>query len=325
LIGDVFCKHNREKIQNQRNRLLLAKERIVYFPILNSLFNGFEDYESMLDDNKDIPKNVVFTLISSKKYNDTYTQKNLVQSTGTCNSIKELEDALNQFFVSNPALRKEYEEFCIRLKDHDNFASTQSYHEIMIAYAIGKKIGFDNVGLFSLLDYKKPDLVLNLDGKRIFLELTALETRTPEKKITEIASTIANYILKKTTKSNYLISIMFDTLIVNRFKDNRGYILEKEVIAYLKEMIDRLHLNELIGINGSLNFHDRKIHLNGREQSVFLSSPSIEAVIHIDQEYDEKKSVMQSLHLEIIDTLKNEQDLKDYQLIEPWARKIPPK
>lgn len=321
MIGDVFCNDNREKIQNQRVRLTRAKERIANFSTLNSIFNNFEDYEALLDRCKDLPKNVVFTLISSDNFDNHYTQSNLLQSAGTVNSIRYLQDAINQFFISNPDMKKEYEEFCIRLKDYDNFTSAQPYHEITTAYEIGNKIGFDNVKLFSSSGLKKPDLLLNLDGKSIYLELTALEIRTPEKKITEIASAIANYILKKTTKKDYFISIVFDTLIVSRFKDDRGYILEKDVIAYLKEMIDRLHLNVLIGINGSVNFHDGQIYLNGKRMPLF--PPPIEAIIHIEKEYGENKSVMQSMHLEIIDCSKTEKDLKDYKLVQSWAHTIP--
>jgi hypothetical protein len=274
----------------------------------------------MLSEGKALPKNVVFNLISSDNYDNTYTQKNLLKSAGTVNSIKILDDALNQFFASNPDVSKEYELFCNRLTDHDNFTSAQPYHEITTAYEIGKKIGFDNVQLFSLSGSKKPDLLLYPNGKRIFLELTALETRTPEKKITEIASVIANYILKKTTKKDYFISIVFDTFIVTRFKDDRGYILEKGVISYIKEMIDRLRLSDLIGINGSLNFHDRQIHLLGKKMP--LSPSPVEAILHIGKEYDENKSVTQLMHLEIIDSSKSEKDLKDYQLIQSWANKI---
>ena len=321
LIGDVFCNDNRDFIKYQRDRLLHAKERIVNFSILNSIFNSFEDYESIINEGKDLPKNTVFNLISSDNYDNAYTQKNLLQSAGTVNSIKKLEDAINQFFVSNPDVSKEFESFCNRLKDHDNFTSAQPYHEIMTAYEIGKKIGFDNVQLFSVSGNKKPDLILYPNGKRIFLELTALEIRTPEKKITEIASAIANYVLKKTAKKDYFISIAFDTLIVGQFKDDHGYILEKEVIAYLQEAIDRLHLNDLIGINGSLNFHDRQIHLNGKKMPLFPTP--VEAIIHIEKEYEENKSLMQSMHLEIIDSSKNENDLKDYELMQSWAHKIP--
>jgi hypothetical protein len=321
LIGDVFCNDNSKFLKNQRDRLERAKVRIINFPILNSIFNGFKDYEIMLSEGKSLPKNIVFILISNDNYENTYTQRNLLQSAGTVNAIKELEDAINQFFISNPDSSKEYELFCTRLNDHDNFTSAQPYHEITTAYEIGVKIGFENVGLFSPAGSKKPDLLLFPNGKRIFLELTALETRTPEKKITEIASAIANYILKKTTKKDYLISIMFDTNIVNQFKDDRGYILEKEIITYLKEKIDQLRLTDLIGVNGSFDFHDRQIHLHG-EKKLLFPTPVV-AIIQIEREYDENESLRQSIHLEIIDSSKIEKDLKDYQLIKSWANTIP--
>ena len=189
------------------------------------------------------------------------------------------------------------------LTDGDNFRSTQAYREIIIAYDIGKKIGLKNVILYyDLTNDKKPDLLLNLSGKRIILELTALKIRDPERKINEIASTIADYVLKKLTKSGYLISIFVDTMILYRIRNKLGHILVENAVAYLREMIDRLYLEELIGLNGSLEFHDRRIYLNGVK--TFLATP-IEAIIHIDPEYDESKSVLQSSQLEILDNTKN--------------------
>lgn len=317
----MFCNDNSKFLKNLRDRLELAKERIINFPILNSIFNGFKDYETLLNEGRSLPKNIVFILISGDNYENSYTQRNLLQSAGTINAIKLLEDAINQFFISNRDASKEYELFYTRLKDHDNFTSTQPYHEITTAYEIGVKIGFENVELFSPAGSKKPDLLLYPNGKRIFLELTALEIRTPEKKITEIASVIANYILKKTTKKDYLISILFDTGIVSRFEDERGYILEKEVIAYLKMKIDQLCLTDLIGLNGSFDFHDRQICLHGQKSPLFPTP--IVAIIRIENEYDENKSLIESMHLEIIDSSKSETDLKDYQLIQSWANKIP--
>ena len=68
-------------------------------------------------------KNVVFNLIRSDNYDNTFTQNNLLQSAGTCNLIKELEYALNHFFLSEPISKVEYIEFCKRLTSNDNFTS----------------------------------------------------------------------------------------------------------------------------------------------------------------------------------------------------------
>ena len=102
MIGNVFCNDNQDRIEHQRQRLGLAKERMVEFPTLSSIFNKFENYKTILNNGEDIPSNVVFNLVSSNNYHNTYTKSNLIQSAGTWNVIKDLEDAVNLFFISNP-------------------------------------------------------------------------------------------------------------------------------------------------------------------------------------------------------------------------------
>lgn len=325
MIGDIFCKDNKDRIKYQTDRLNLAKKRIRDFPTLSSIFHNFEDYQTLLDGDKTIPSNVVFNLISTKYYEDVYTPNNLLQSSGTINSIKKLENALRQFFVYNAEKHKEYLEFCKRLTDNDNFTSTQALNEIVIAYDIAKKIGFNNVSLhYESINGKKPDLHIILGNKSIFLELTALETRVPEKKIKEIATSIANYVLTKSKKKSYLISILFDTMIVTPFKDEKGHIVVKNAVTYLKEMIDRLHLEELIGLNGSVDFHDRKIHLYQEESSSVVKDKSI---IHIDSELDKNKSLLDTFSIKGLNKdkrNKNESNeiLNDYELVKSWANKV---
>jgi 3-methyladenine DNA glycosylase AlkC len=331
LIGDIFCNDDSDKIKYYKDKLTLAQERIKQFSALSTIFNNFNNYETMLNEGKDIPKNVVFNLISSDYFDDTYNQDNSLRSAGTCNSIKILEDAINQFFVTNPDPEKDYPEFCNRLTDSDNFTSIQAYSEVIIAYDIAVKIGVQNVHLHyvSPITGKKPDLLLNLDRKNIFLELTALETRKPELKIKEIASETANYMLKKSIKSGYLVSILFDTMIVNKFTNEQGWIIVEDVIAHFKEMIDRLHLDELIGMNGSVRFHDKKIQLIAGK---VLFSTIDEAIIYVESEQSENKSVLESIKIDIADLEEILMKIKDFlgeeiieqkilSLIEPIIKK----
>ena len=180
--------------------------------------------------------------------------------------------------------------------------ASRLYKEVTFAYEIGMKMGFHNVYLhYNSANNKKPDLVIVLSGKKVFLELTALNISKPEEKINKIASTIANYILSKSNKTGYLISVFFDTYVFKQFEDKHGHIEEKKAISYLKQMIDLLHIDELIGIIGSLNFHDEKIQLIGNK---FLFSTINEAVVYIDSEHDANKTVFESSNIQIYDSHK---------------------
>ena len=139
-------------------RLKTARDRIQDFKFLSSVFKNFDEYEKDVIAGNGLPRNIIFNFFASDYYKNSYNQSNLTKSQGTYYELKILEDALNQFLNQNSVTKLEYSEFLQRLTSRENFVSLEALDEIMIAYEISKKIGFDKVNLHGKLrNGKRPD------------------------------------------------------------------------------------------------------------------------------------------------------------------------
>jgi hypothetical protein len=125
--------------------------------------------------------------------------------------LYKLEKALSVF--KKQCTSKEYGELVGRLTSKKRFKSYTAFTEIITAFDIGEKIGFDDIDLYHVVpNRKKPDIFFKLNNdKKIFLELTALDLGYTEEKIERISNDLEEYIVNKCQKKKFFISIYFDT------------------------------------------------------------------------------------------------------------------
>lgn len=168
--------------------------------------------------------------------------------------LEKLEEALT-IFKFDTWKRPIREEFTSRLTDFSYHTSQSAVSEILTAYEIGQKIGFDKITLHPpLSNGKNGDIVVAQQGRQIFIELTSLNERKSEKKIRAAFVRAAEHLGKKCKPSTYAITLHVDTKFLPKDKD--GHIEEELAGKYLEEWMDLLHLDELAGITGYIDFRN---------------------------------------------------------------------
>ena len=183
MIGDVYCIDKNDIIQLGIKKLELARSRIQEFEALSFIFGDFKGNEYEIDKEGKLSQNVIFYLASNDRYENSHFQSNSNLNYLTQNALKDLDEAIKIFFPRFPKKSTECSEYFARLTSSDNFTSIEAYNEIRYAYNIAKKIGLDKINLHhKLLNKKRPDIVIELTGVKIVLELTGLNLRQPEKK-----------------------------------------------------------------------------------------------------------------------------------------------
>ena len=319
MIGKTYCIDNSDLIKTFTEKIHTAKERIKEFPILDSIFNNFKSYEIEINSKGRLPNNVVLNLLMSSNYKTVYTQNHLQQNEGTYFELKQLEYGLNSFF-KNIFNTKQYNEFKNRFISSDNFTSIEAFTEIMVGYQISQS-SQNIVDLYhELPNGKKPDLIINLSEKKVFLELTGLNVRKPQTKIDEITDNFSKYILLKCKKKGFILSINFDSFCLP--KNSKNHIDKKLSISFLKHFIDSIYLEELIGFEGTINFRDHFISILQREQKSNISNNhDNEIILYVNKDYNENRNLFNSLQIDekISESISK---LSYYPILEQWSKTV---
>ena len=243
-------------------QLQVAKNRILSFPHVNKLFNNFARAENISYTKS---KNKILNLCMQKP---TTIPKNMIDpedNTGEVIHIKEdeigypdqvilLEDALSSFQI-DAWDNHQYRSFKERITSNDYFTSNSAFIEIIIAYRFSKKFGISNITYEPPISTgKNSDILLNFNGKKIYLELTSLNRSEPTRIIDSIFEHIANYLGNKIPQEKpTCFHIWIDTTKLIRNGKNIDDSKSKEKMS---TWIDMLHLDELAGSKGHLHFDD---------------------------------------------------------------------
>jgi hypothetical protein len=225
-----------------KEQLSIARKRLKQFPILNGIFNNFDDYE---DRHYKMRKNKVFVTCRPRL--------NRFNETGYPQLLEALEDSLKKFNIN--LRQRSSKEFINRLTSSDFYKSEGAVLEILAAYDIGRTIGFHKLSLHpKLRNCKNGDVLVMLNGRRLFLELTSLTRREATRKIEAIFDQLAEHLSSKCMAQQYYIKLFVNTQFLK--KDEQGRIIEKLSASNLKSWSDRLFLHELAGLNCHKDFRN---------------------------------------------------------------------
>jgi len=163
------------------------------------------------------------------------------------NDTKVLEslDYLIEFFQINENQHKDYRDMKKQLTSDDYSESSSAFEELYVANQLSVKFGPKNIGLFPKLAKGTPDILLTLDDKKIFFEVTVRRQNIPDKIVTSIMTKVSEHIWKKSTQTDSYLQISLDSNKLVR--DNDGHIIEDKSIEYLKKIADDLEIHELVG------------------------------------------------------------------------------
>src|ERR671924_9770 len=104
--------------------------------------------------------------------------------------------------------KKIYNVFVKRLTQYDYNQSEAAVSEVLTAYFIGNKIGFDRVFLHPpLKNDKNGDVLIAIKGRRLFIEVTSLRERESEMKIRHAFCELAKHLSVKCISKNYAITV----------------------------------------------------------------------------------------------------------------------
>jgi len=253
MVGQFYT---RDALQNWflNEGLPAAREVLNHFDTLNSFFHGFKDYEKK---NYKQTRNVV--LMSCLP--DLLKEKVLPED---IKKLHELEEALLAFDVPNWQ-RDKLNHLRSRLCSDGYYTSFSAYTELVIARRLANKVGTDNIEIYpGLATGKESDVLVNLVGKRIYLEIGNLGESEPEKKIQKIIDAVAKHLGNKLKESWYLM-IEIDT--AQLVFDKEGRIDKDESVKKLEWEIDRLCLDKLAGFKGFM-FPDEIAWVVGSQESL---------------------------------------------------------
>jgi hypothetical protein len=240
----IVAHHSKDSRRYQdyhRQQVSLSRTRLTAFPILNRIFNNFKGYENLAYKES---RNIVFVKCCKRP--------NGRDEEGYPDILKALEEGLRIFDLCSWR-KKIYKEFVERLKHYDYHQSETAVSEVLTAYLIGKKIGFDQVSLHPpLKNGKNGDVLVTIKGRRIFIEVTSLRERKSEMKIRHAFCKLAKHLGAKCISKNYAITVYVDSARLP--KDERGHIIKDMSARDLKSWSDRLFLHELAEVKGSINF-----------------------------------------------------------------------
>jgi hypothetical protein len=233
----VISSHSKGSLLQEayNEQLFIARKRLKQFPILNDIFNNFDDYEDL---HYKMRKNKVFITCRP-------TLKGL-NETGYLQLLEALEDSLKKFDI-NSWQQSSYREFKERLTSSDYYISEGAVLEILAAYDIGKIIGFDKLCLHpKLRNGKIGDVLVILQDKKLFFELTSLTKRESTQKIEGVFNQLAEYLSGRCVAQHYYIKLIVNTQLL-KFDKERN-IIEEASAGYLRLWSDTLFLHELAGL-----------------------------------------------------------------------------
>jgi len=290
-MGQIFeCNNDTDLIQKYKERLETAKERISHYPLLNEILKNFGRFEDYARANS---RNIILN-ISMPKWNKGYWTEHEYSPT----ILENLEHALK--YLKGKLSITEFNELVSRLTSSHLFTSNSALAEVLTAYEIGHRIGLGKIEFQRVLkNGKRPDIFLNIKDKNVCLELTLLNSRFSEVKIVNILTHLAKYLLKKSSKKNYLISIYFDTS--NLILDENKNIDEENSKLYLFNAIDKLFVNDLIGWTGKIEFS--KVDTMGENRYLYDFLNNSETTFHNG-------------------TVQLANELKKNDLVTNWSKKV---
>jgi hypothetical protein len=210
---------------------------------LNRVFNNFKDYQNL---GYKESRNIVFVKCC--------TRPDGRDEEGYPEILKALEEGLRMFDLYSWR-KKIYNDFVERLMHYDYYQSETAVSEVLTAYLIANKIGFDHVSLHPpLKNGKNGDVFVTIKGRRLFIEVTSLTERESEMKIRHAFCELAKHLSAKCISKNYAITVYVDYERLP--KDEQGHINEDMSASSLKSRSDTLFLYELAGLKGSINSID---------------------------------------------------------------------
>ena len=291
-MGQIFeCNNDIVVKQKYQQRLKVAKKRLSHYPVLNDIlknFNQFEDYARA--SSRNIILNITMPKFDEGDWKDGEYSPSILEN---------LEQALH--YLKEKLSKNEFNELVSRLTSSNSFTGNSALTEVLTAYEIGHRIGFQKIEYqHKLTSGKRPDFYLNFDNKNISLELTLLNSRFSEIKIANILTELVKYLLKKSTnKKNYLISIYFDTS--NLILDDDKNIDEEKSKFYLFNAVNKLFLNELIGWTGKIEFPQVNIAEDDR---------------YVYDLLNDAETVLENNALRLVDSSKKN------SLVENWSKRV---
>jgi hypothetical protein len=221
--------------ESYNEQLGAARERLKKFPILNEIFNNFEEYHDLY---YKVRKNKVFITCRPRL--------NGLNEIGYPQLLETLEDSLKKFDI-NSWQQSSYREFIERLTSSDYYISEGALLEIIAAYDIGRIIGFDKLSLHpKLRNGKVGDVLVIWQGKQLFFELTLLTRREATRKLEGAFNQLAEYLSGRCIAHQYYIKLFVNTQDLKFDTDQN--IMQEESASYLKSWSHALSLHELAGL-----------------------------------------------------------------------------
>jgi hypothetical protein len=214
---------------------MCRKRKAKKFPILNEIFNNFEEYHDLY---YKVRKNKVFITCRPRL--------NGLNEIGYPLLLETLEYSLKKFDI-NSWQQSSYREFIERLTSSDYYRSEGAVLEIIAAYDIGRIIGFDKLSLHpKLRNGKVGDVLVIWQGKQLFFELTSLTRREATRKLEGAFNQLAEYLSSRCIAQQYYIKLFVNTQDLKFDTDQN--IMQEESASYLKLWSHALFLHELAGL-----------------------------------------------------------------------------
>lgn len=250
-------------------QVTLAKNRIAHFSLANKLLDNFKNYEDL---NYRQTRNKIFLScihrvnwfdpnilnLDGEKNPDLKPIKYFTNYLDYPDYVELLEKSLYHFNILGWK-QKEYNLFKNRIANHDWSVSSSAFSEITTAFRLAMKLGTTNVQYEpSISNGKNSDILVHLDGKDIYLELSFITESKTGKKIQAILDDVAKYFYCKIkTKNHFQFVLKLDT---TKLVFTNGHIDEEKSKKKVFAWIDKLNMQELAGFNGILFLDEYRYH-----------------------------------------------------------------
>jgi len=222
-------------VQNLPN----ARIQLNQFPILDSIFNSLQNYETK---SHLVRRNIFLDGIFPEIKGNTKTY--------AIKSLGEIEKALTALDYPNWN-STDQDELTNRITSEDHHDSLSVFTELLIANRMIQRVGISNVQIYpNVGNGNKSDLQILINNTNVNCEITNLATALPEKKIEKIFLEVTKYLEAKISTRSYLLRLHINTYELS--KDSEGIIDVDKSIKLLKDEIDRLQLERIEGYEGYL-------------------------------------------------------------------------
>lgn len=281
IIG-IYPRRDRAYQQYYIRQVIISKNRISHFPLLDKIMDNFRGYEDLRwkesinkvflettisPDRMWIPEDIRLEIqsknqkqASEKEIKDPIFDRNKGDFP---NSSFKLEDAI-KLFIDFEGKKKQFKEFKQRITSLDYHVSDSAVSEIVTAYDFVERIGFDNVELNPAINSgKNGDIKVTVNGHEIFFELTSPREKESERKIQRIFDDFAGYLGKRNWNKNFNFIIWVNTLSFPLDEDE--YIDEVKSKNMLRLKADNLFFDKLVGCNVLINLDYEFYSINGEE------------------------------------------------------------